>query len=235
MTIERFTNLVWETARYYGQPYLQIHEVVKLRELIQIRLDEYCARTGCLTSDRVTLTPVVGESSADLLNTSDTTVISFGSRMASVENIFIEGAAMASYDSANPGPSSAGLAASEMTGYLIADNGRPTWWWMDNPKTVRFNCPFDQVYDDCFVSGRKLHSLLSEMTEHEELELDNMDIYAAADFCAARLLMVHSRERGEALEKNALIEMTRRTGESSDVRDGSSRRRSSRSPYYSLR
>ncbi len=235
MTLERFRAKVFETAKYYGQPYLRLDQAEELNELILINLDIYCRRTGCLSSDRVAMTPVVGEHSADFENTSDATEIYFASRMGAIENVFIEGTALQAFDSKFKGASSSTLAAEGMTGYQTAENGRPSYWWAENPKTLRFNCPFDQAYSDCYVSGYLLHPLLETYPDPEDLLLIADDLDPAMWLCAGKLLSVTDREKGRGVIKDAMEMMDLRAAELDDQRDGSSRRQSTKDTRISLR
>ena len=49
-----FRDLVYKNAVFHGQPYLNSSQVGDLSAHIHVCLDDYCRKTSCLTSDRVT-------------------------------------------------------------------------------------------------------------------------------------------------------------------------------------
>lgn len=231
MTVEQFRNLVFAMARTEGTPYLKPTDTALLTDLCQEQLNVYANRTHCLQSDFVTFTPVIGTPSYATFTPaapgSTTIPAAFSAALCDVRQVYIDGAALriCGDDQGRYGESSELLVARTFGAYQAAASARPAHWWQEPPNTLRFNCPFDQVYTKCWVAGRLYHSPL--LLDQQVLDLPPDDIRPAARLACAELLYPNAREKAMAMLGLCEIQMKKRKAECSAKQGGLPQRGSS--------
>lgn len=204
MTAGAFINLVFAECKTEGTAYLKQTDTADVLDLVQEQLCVYTKRTHCLQSDRVVFTPEVGRSvynTFEIPEDQGETYIPewFDSALCSVRYVYIEGAPLMRFNSNPPTPGmSSEFEVTRFGGsYLTAPNGKPYAAWQSSPDQLIFNCPFDQVYTNCFVVGRRYHNPITSTNDVIELHPD--DIRPAAMLCQGQLLYPYAREKAAAI------------------------------------
>jgi hypothetical protein len=166
----------------------------------------------------VTFTPIVGVSSYDTRDTTvqvanvTTTVLSrplcfvrnvtlngnFLNRITNFPTYGIVPGYIYSGPVPAPGPSSESMMAANAGIYQTAPNGLPSFWWQEPSYTIRFSCPFDQIYSNCWLTGRCFHTPYSGIAT-QTIDFGDVDTSWASQRCAARLILPYSRDKGMQL------------------------------------
>ena len=220
MILSDFRNYVWYAASRLGTPYIQQTDLTSLNNMLQEILNVYAAKTNCFYSESVSFTPIVGQAIYHTFNAStnqadyltSTTTPCLTTPMCSVDQVFINGTPLeiASSTSYNSGYGGGGMLGNYSAGpnrygpsqeidvirlvpnYLTATNGSPLFFFEKSPNTIRFSCPFDQVYSNCWFSGRLYHTALNALAipfnDNQVLDLAPEDIEPCAMLARLRLI-----------------------------------------------
>lgn len=216
-TLIPFTKRVLAKARTEGVPYLKSTDVADLTALINEQLNVYASRTQCLQAEGVAFTPVVGQRVYDISQTSqvinsvNTTYL--GAAMCNIAQVMLNGVYLliCEDDQGRPGPSSRFRVEQNSPQYLLQGNGLPRFWWQSPPNLLYFDRPFDQVYANCFVDGRRYHTPLTGLDQ--AIDFADEDLADASDLCAAELLGPYSRAKAEEMKAILKKKMEARCGE----------------------
>lgn len=205
-------------AKTEGTPYLKFTDTAELTDLCQEQLNVYASTTHCIQADNVTFTPEIGTASYVTFTTpqtiGETTIpTAFSAALCNVRQVYIDGRPLLIWGDTlgRPGESSEYVISRDCPGYLANANGRPSAWWQELPNVLRFNCPFDLVYTNCWVSGRLYHSPL--LTDNQVLDLPPEDVRPAARLASIALLDVFSAEKAFQLMQVAQAGMKVRRGQ----------------------
>lgn len=228
MNLRDFRERVFASARRQGTPYIEYTEVEALNALIQEQLDIYCERTECVFMPSVAFTPVIGDSYFKTYEPDPDGTIQLARPMCRIENVYIGGTPLKVAGDADGkfGESSERTVLASFPAYLTAENARPLHWFMKTPTAVQFNCPFDQVYSDCFFSGRCFHTPLTADNggDNQILDLPPGDIELAVECCAIALLMPLEREIAIALRSALDPRIDARMGRNASMNVGHKQR-----------
>lgn len=233
MLASDFLNRVWAICRVSGTPYISLtQDPGAWRQEVQTGLQDYTSKTQCLQGLNIAFTPVIGQQAFDTFtvpNTQGATTIPtyLTAAFCDVRQVVLNGQSIAVLDDSDAGTVTDALTqptvalfgeSSELVvrrnfpSYLTAANGLPIAWWQESPNKLWFNCPFDQAYASCFLSGRLYHDPLTG-GDGQVLQLAPEDEMLAADYCAARIIIVNDRANGDALLQSTLSKMEKRKGE----------------------
>lgn len=207
ITREEFVDLVWQTARGHGVPYIRQTEVETLLKFVNRKLQEFVQRTRILYDDNVTFTTADTDDGtydpADL----DT----FSREILEPEVVLIEGSPLLAANG-KPGLWSVKEANDLPYDYRNVAAGQPQMailFQSGAEYTIRLAPSPDDAYDG-IVSGWVQHfDLLGEgVGDATELELPKASVDAAAQFIAGELCIPGSegvaREAAESLSARGL-------------------------------
>lgn len=207
ITREEFIDLVWETARGHGVPYIRRTDGDALLKFINRKLQEFVERTRILYDDNVTFATTASDDGtydpADL----DT----FSREILQPEVVFIEGQALLDA-SGKPGLWSVREANDLPYDYRNLADGQPQMailFQSGAEFTFRLAPAPDAVYDG-IVSGWVQHFDLlgADVNDGTELELPKASVDAAAQFIAGELCIPGAegvaREAAEGLSARGI-------------------------------
>jgi hypothetical protein len=200
-------------AHRQGVPYIENHEVEKLNALIQDQVNVYAYKTGCLRDAAVAFTPSIGVSLYSTFDPSTNESTYLTRPMCRVEQIYLEGSPLlvAGDNESRPGESSERAIVQINSGYLKAASGKPAYWFSVPPNAVRFSSPFDQVYTDCYFSGRCYHRNLT--TDQQVMDFAPQELEMAMEWCAISLLKPLERELALNLQREIESRMNKASGD----------------------
>ena len=193
-TLMPFTARVFAMANTEGIPYLKPTNGIAVTELLGERLNDYAARTQCLETEGLAFTPIVGTRVYDYSQTQTLALVTYlAAPLCMVTNVFLNGAYLTICEDVygRPGESSERIVSRNLN-YLTQASGLPRYWWQKTPNKLCFDRAFDQVYTNCFVSGRLYHTPLTQMDQ--AIDFADEDIEHAAVHCAISLLKPYSPE-----------------------------------------
>ena len=205
MILADFRSLVLAMTSRDGQAYISQSDLSSQTQIIQEQLDVYAAFTGCIFVQNVSFTPTIGVGSYYTYTPFGVPLTFLAANMSYVDQIAINGVqlTMAGDPMGRMGPSVFEVFLRENPTYLTAGNGKPTAWFQESYRPlIVFSCPFDQIYANCFFTGRLYHSPLNTTNggENQNLDLLPDDVRIAAQLVRNELLRPYNAEMADALD-----------------------------------